>query len=637
MSEANFKSTQNFHESLLQKQQKVTDENQQEFIKDVREYIEQAKRAGSNIASTRERDQIRANLRYWGNYIYSIDKTFPDTELAPSMVTEKRLVAPIIGIAVFLIVVIFGGIQLFRSTSNRPSETPSNTLESTEVTTVVETKPAATPSMEAIETVSVAAFPSPTSVFIGSDVAITSPENGESVSPKWVFKGAYTNLEAGSTIHMFLVRSDRLYPIKDFFTVPADIRTGDWEISDAFYIKPEELEKAENLAVVPAACFDNSCREILANAAETGLAINELPSQYSFNLFRNSTRAVYRNAYKVVLETRLVYSIFYDGEYSLDLYTSKTDGSDFQRITFTQDFSEISPSFSPDGTKIVYVKRFRDSISNNFIFAIAVMDSNGENDHEITERTTNILENPQWSPDSSYISYAMGDLSQSPNRASWNIHIYNLLNKSDEAVFEEPESYVQPYHTWLPGTNSIVFEARPQKTGTSGFDIVSVDDLQSTSHFFDTDQDDIQPSIKSLDIGYFLTYTTVDDQKKHNIFAVALDSDQPFPSGGLPELTEQKRLTDKRGGEIVDGVLIAGANYPISDPDTNSIYYMRNKKIYRLEFVIEDGKIRLIKDAKDDHYDDEVYGDLTVEVTGQDQIMGFDLGFMETYFPIPAR
>src|SRR5258707_12133970 len=114
MSEVNFKSLQSSHESLLQKQQKASEENQQDFVKEVRTYIEQAKRGGSNNASTREREQIRANLRYWANYIYSIDKTFPDTDLAPSMVASKPFSgAVVIALITLVLVIAFAGIFLY--------------------------------------------------------------------------------------------------------------------------------------------------------------------------------------------------------------------------------------------------------------------------------------------------------------------------------------------------------------------------------------------------------------------------------------------------------------------------------------------------------------------------------------------
>lgn len=618
MSAINFKSVQHLHESLLQKQQHVTEGNQQEFIKEVREYIEQAKQAGSNIPSTRERDQVRANLRYWGNYIYSIDKAFPDTELAPSMVTEKKPMTSIIAVVIFALLVVLGGIQAFRSSFDGSAATPSSVpfATNTQSSTIQPADITAT-AQQAL------GVPTPTTVFVGSDVALLSPENGESVLPKIMFKGAYTNLESSSTIHMLLVRSDRLYPIKDFFTVPQDASTGNWEFPAALYLNPQELEKPENLAVVPAACFDNACRETLTNAVETGLAINELPSQFSFTLYRDSSRVVYRNAYQAIQDARLVYSL--SDEKSFDLYISNQDGTEKRPIKITPEYSEIYPNLSPDGTKIVYVKRFIDPNTSILNYAISIMDSNGENDHEITAWTTNVLEIPQWSPDSAYISYEIGE--KRGDLSYWNIHIYEFLTGADDAIFEKSEALEQHYHTWMPDTNTIIFDARPQDTGTLGFDLVSIDSLESASHFFDKSEDEIRPNIKPFENGYLFTYTSVDAEKNRNIFAVILDSDWQYTF-------EPIRLTFRRAGEIVDGIRIGGADYPVSDPYSNAIYYTRHDNIYRVGFEIQNGKIGLLKGPKGDT-DGEHFGDLVVEtIQKYEDILGFDFGYMEAFFPI---
>ena len=128
MATDNFQSLQNIHESLLQKQLKVTDENREQFTKEVKDFIEQTKQAGSNISSTRERDQVRANLRYWANYVYSVEKIFPDTELAPSTQgkTENKF-GMVIGVAITVIIAILAiTFILPKSTMTLPaSPTPS--------------------------------------------------------------------------------------------------------------------------------------------------------------------------------------------------------------------------------------------------------------------------------------------------------------------------------------------------------------------------------------------------------------------------------------------------------------------------------------------------------------------------------
>jgi hypothetical protein len=620
MPEVNFKSLQNIHESLLQKQQKVTEKTQEDFANEVKAYIDQAKKAGSIIASTRERDQVRANLRYWANYIYSIEKTFPDTELAPSTVSEKRPVGNTIAFVLFIILVLFGAIQAIRSAFGPP-------IVATEIPVSDETETPLPPATEPPVITPTDALP--TLVFVGSDVAFTSPKNGDNVLPKTVFKGAYTNFKSESSIHVLLIRGDKLYPLQDFFAVPTESVNGEWNIGEvtggvALYQNPDELQQPENLIVVPAACFDQSCREKLANAVQTGLSAEELPSQLSFTLYRDSSRVLYRNAYQAIQETRVVYSMSLN-KTSYDIYASQLDGIDILQITNTLGISEIFPNLSPDGRKIVYVKRVKETNSNPVMYAIAIMDSNGGNDQEITEWTRNVLESPQWSADSLYIAYVVGDISQSSSGASWNIHVYDLSTQSDTPIFVESERFDQRYFTWMPDASSIIYGARPQRTGTVGIDLISMDSSGESTPFFDTDNDDIQPSIRSFENGYLLTYTVVNQDKTHDIYAV-IDSDKQYPFDGTPV-----RLTFRRAGELVDGVKIGSANSPIPDPASNSIYYIRNVNIYRLEFTMSEGRIELI-DTIDS--DGERYGTLVIETGLSDDILGFDVGYMEAFFPI---
>ena len=130
MATDNFQSLQNIHESLLQKQIKITDENRDQFNKEVKDYIEQTKQAGSNIFSTRERDQVRANLRYWANYVYSIEKIVPDTELAPSTQgTSRNWFGIILGAAITVIVAIFAITSLLPHSFITPPATEAPSTE----------------------------------------------------------------------------------------------------------------------------------------------------------------------------------------------------------------------------------------------------------------------------------------------------------------------------------------------------------------------------------------------------------------------------------------------------------------------------------------------------------------------------
>jgi hypothetical protein len=627
MSPTNFRSLQDRHEALLQKQQGLSEENQQDFVKEVREYIEEAKRGGSYISANRERDQIRANLRYWANYIYSIEKTFPDTELAPSSVESKSFSPTLIGIiAIFVlgIAVLGGGIfalrAAFPSSGSPVTETalPPNTPTPLSTAQLI-------PTSEPTKVTQVEESPTPESS--GLNVILSSPSNGDSITPSIEFKGTFENLKPGWTIHVLFIKENTFFPIQENYPIPDQPASDEWMIQTTLMESPEEMGKAQSYSVVLAISLDDASRELLSNSSETGIDINSLPS--TVITFQDTSRVLYRKAYTAIQETRLIYSIFYENESSYDLYTSKPDGTEARRIKLTPDYSEIYPNLSPDGTKIVYVKRFRETSGGNFIYTIAIMDSNGENDDEITDRTTNVLESPQWSPDSLYISYAMGEPTETGNDSYWSVHIFKLLTGEDKIVSVGPKRLLNTYryYSWIPDSNNIVFNTRKNNTATSGFVQISIDAPENQSLLFDTEHEEIQPSIKILENEYLLTYTVASpDGRYHDIYAI-LDSGQQLP---LDDSSSSIRLTGKRAGETVNNVKIGNADFPISDPDSNSIYYMRNVNIYKVDFSITGGKIEILPGSKNDS---ELYGDLVIETGLKDGISGFDVGFMEAFFP----
>ena len=596
MSETNFKSLQRWHENLLLKESNVSDNNKQDFVNEVKEYIYQTKKAGSFISSNQERNQLRANLNYWANYVYTVERTFPNTDLAPSAVESRPLSASFaVTLIIFVLIILVGARLLFRGGS---AATPTKTPPSIPTAATI----GETPTAEPIQVTA-----SPTSVFVGSDVALTSPENGENVLPRVVFRGAYTNLKTGSTIHVFLIKSDRLYPIKNFFTISSETRTGEWELPAELYLKPEELDKAETLVVVPATCYDDSCRETLASAVKTGISIESLPSPFSFTLYRDSSRVVYRNAFRAVQEKRLLYSL-HNGD-SYDIYASKPDGSDPININeITADIDERDPQFSPDGRQIVYVKYFK----TTNMFAIYIMNSNGQNDHEALNLGNNWVENPQWSPDSSYISYAVGEQRGSSNNRFWSIHVYQLSSKTDTNVSGEPHPLINRYSTWIPNTNILIFDE-----GIGELSRFLQQPMNSENHtvYFDPKQYVAQPSISSLSDGYLLTYIAIGTASPyyHDVYA-AIDLDGKSPFDGIPT-----KLIDSFGGIV---------NFPQVDPDSNYLYYTRDGAILRVEYQVDANKIKLVLKANT-----SASGERIIKPGPRRDDIFFDVNFMEAFFP----
>lgn len=88
-----FSELQSQHETLLQ-QESVGNQ----ILAAVQAYIEDVRFKSSDVSLPQEREQLRANTRYWGSYVYKQTGNFPNTELAPfsGEIVEETAVSPAI-------------------------------------------------------------------------------------------------------------------------------------------------------------------------------------------------------------------------------------------------------------------------------------------------------------------------------------------------------------------------------------------------------------------------------------------------------------------------------------------------------------------------------------------------------------
>ncbi len=70
------------HQALLARYEQGAQDA--EFLDAVRAYIEAARQASAEIADPRERDQVRANLRFWASVVFERTGVYPDTALLPA-------------------------------------------------------------------------------------------------------------------------------------------------------------------------------------------------------------------------------------------------------------------------------------------------------------------------------------------------------------------------------------------------------------------------------------------------------------------------------------------------------------------------------------------------------------------------
>ena len=73
-----FSELQSQHEELLRREN--AGEN---ILENVQAYIEDVRFKSSKVSSSQEREQLRANTRYWASYVYAQTGEFPNTELTP--------------------------------------------------------------------------------------------------------------------------------------------------------------------------------------------------------------------------------------------------------------------------------------------------------------------------------------------------------------------------------------------------------------------------------------------------------------------------------------------------------------------------------------------------------------------------
>ena len=82
-----FDELQQAHQSLLDRADEVTDITA--FANgEVQAYVTRACEEAVDVSNPRDRDQLRANLRYWASYIYDATGTYPSTSMRPARAPE---------------------------------------------------------------------------------------------------------------------------------------------------------------------------------------------------------------------------------------------------------------------------------------------------------------------------------------------------------------------------------------------------------------------------------------------------------------------------------------------------------------------------------------------------------------------
>jgi len=507
-----FKDLQARHEELINKAQ-----TNEDVLVQAQELIVEINKESSHISSLNERDQLRANLRFWASYVYEKSGNYPNVDLSPSTNSPRPgwVIPSVVGVIVVSITLLWGAFvkqQQAALSSQTAQFNPQSSVTPTASATALvisTTAPSATP---------IEIFPTPTTIKIpqaGSlTIEITSVREGDEVQPITALRGTYSNLQFGYSIHVIvqpLSKDGVFFPMKQFAAVSPNLTTGTWEIEGRFG-QGSDLKEKEEYQIQLVAAMNDDARQALLKAVDTG--IQEFPPGV---IPFPQTITVNRPALTDFIDgARLIYSSFIDDEGNYEIFTTQLDGSDIRRITYTSGFNEYFPNLSPDGTQIVYVGRRVNEI-NIGVQTIDVMNSDGTAITTIVQNQPNVTyDSPLWSSDGKYIAYAAGTPRSKP--VSWNINVYDL-QKNQSFLVASDKAATDQYFSWIPNTYEIVFSSHIPQTDTSGFvkvDIRKPDDIEL---YFDSNKEELHPVV-SPD-GKLLAYVQLDNNGD-NIYVVEL-------------------------------------------------------------------------------------------------------------------
>jgi hypothetical protein len=559
-----FEQLQTRHEELLSQQ-----DSEAEILDQVREYITQARRAGTMIGSPQERDQLRANLRYWSGYVYEHTDVYPNAELAPAarnlkedsnsnlpwygwlMVTAIALVS----VSVLALIVIFTddfipaeqatlppdvmltltapamtdcivqpppdwityqvqpGDTLFglafntgatvdevsqvnclhpedllsRSTIYLPAESIAGIITPIRTPTLAATA-APTLAFTATPTATPEPIMTPT-VDTGSiAVELTSLQDGEEVRPRTAVSGNYRNLRPGWSIHVLLQpisQGGRYFPAEQFETVAPNVPSGEWHIEIPFG-EGVALERSEQYNISLVVATDDAGRDLLQTAVAEGF--DDIPIQL---IPYPQITTVRRGAYYHISETRLVYAEFFPQQNNNELVTTRPDGSDRQRLTFTPGASEFDPHISPTGDQIVYIRQ--ETVDGVSLSSIWIMDSDGQNQTQLLAEPETIYERPVWSPDGRFIAY-----SATISRRFSQIFLYNM--DTGDIIQLTANPFNSRFPSWLPAGDALIYNSFTPVPGSPGVSNealfrLDLESLESSLLFDDPRTSETHPAV----------------------------------------------------------------------------------------------------------------------------------------------
>ena len=236
--------------------------------------------------------------------------------------------------------------------------------------------------------------------------------------------------------------------------------------------------------------------------------------------------------------SKIVYTSFEDGGGYRDIWTMDADGTNHQQLTF-EDYYQIFPSFSPDGYKILYSSKE----DGGGYLDIWIMDADGTNHQQLTFEDAGQWF-PRFNPDGSKIVY---NSDEDGNIDYDDIWIMDADGSNHlQLTFEDEDQF---YPSFSPDGNRIVYSSK--EDGGGALDIWTIK-VNGSNHHQLTFEDDNQYYPSYSPDGSIIVYSSLEDYGIYNdIWTMKADG------------TDHQRLANEDADQL----------WPVFSPDGSKIAY----------------------------------------------------------------
>jgi hypothetical protein len=402
------------HKRLLSLQQQPPDD----FVGQIRGFIEQIRQAGREISNPTERDQLRSFLRFWSTAVYELEPKsgyqvielddFIGEVKRRSIFVQYRVPILLLILAGFAVLVTaLSSKSLLASFSPPPSATqtavPSATDWATDTPSVGMAE-SETPLPSATLAVTPALTPIPITPTSGEmSFDFVSPSIGVYVKPEFDVSVKYQNIPAGWSLHIFVQSvssGNRYFPLEEYQQIDAAPGSGVWsfttKLGDIF-----PVDRPDTFILTLGLANSDALRAQFAAVGRQGLDI--VPREVLWQ--QSKPVLVYYNGYRLINEVRLVYTAWNFKEAQGDLFSAKVDGTDAVQLTKTSDLTEYYAAISPDGLWVAFVGRKNAKDTTTKLYSAWIMSSDGSVRYRLIPDGTLEYWNPAWSPDGNLLAF----------------------------------------------------------------------------------------------------------------------------------------------------------------------------------------------------------------------------------------